>query len=124
MTGLTHIINNYLHIFMSSYLHHGTTMDSVKFCIHFKSKFLYVIHGHLSLSNTTYFFIFSSEANNTFASFWSGAKEDYLPNLLLKISSCSDDTNPFSTTDKELVTTFLSLQQSANPLPKYTFTFS
>ena len=74
--------------------------------------------------NTSYFFIFSNEANNTFTSFWSGAEEDYLPDLLLTISSCSDDTNPFSTTDKELVTTFLSLQQSANLLPKNAFTFS
>ena len=77
----------------------------------------------ISLSqNTSYFFIFSNEANNTFASFLSGAEEDYLPNLLLTISSCSDDTNPFSTTDKELVTTFLLPQQSAYLLPKHTFT--
>ena len=34
-----------------------------------KSYCLYVIHGHLSLSNTTHFFIFSNEANNNFASF-------------------------------------------------------
>ena len=46
-----------------------------------------------------------------------------LPNLLLTISSCSDDTYSFSTTDKELVTKFLSLQQSANLSPKIHFHF-
>ena len=56
--------------------------------------------------------------------FWSGAEEKYLPDLLLTILSYSDDTNPSSTADKELVTTFLLPQQSANLLPKYTFTFS
>ena len=77
----------------------------------------------ISLSKYILFLIFSNEANNTFASFWSGAEEEYLPDLLLTISSCSDDTNPFLTTDKELVKTFLSPQQSANLLLKYTFTF-
>ena len=61
----------------------------------------------LSLQNTFYVFIFSNEANNTFASTHSGVEEGYLPDLRLTISQCSDDTNPFSTTDKELVTTFL-----------------
>ena len=69
--------------------------------------------------NTSYIFIFSKKANNTFASFWTGAEEEYLLDLLLTISSCSHDTNPFSTTDKEFVPTFLSLQQSANLSPKY-----
>ena len=48
MTGLTHIINNYLHIFISSPWHyHGLI---VKFCVHFKSHCLHVIDGHLSLN--------------------------------------------------------------------------
>ena len=120
--SITIYISSYHHIIISSPWHyHGLI---VKFCVHFKSKFLYVIHGHFSLSNTTYFFILSNEANYTVASFWSGGEEDYLPDLLLTISSYSDDTNPFSTTDKELITTFLLPQQSANHLPKYTFTYS